>query len=117
MRRVATPALPVENGAMARLWSSADSAAAAVPPPRTAARTRAAAPTAPPDRRDAHPPFKALPPADSPAAHLLATDTPRPAPTAARRPVRAKIPPPKSVSDSHTVTSEPAPKSTMKDEG
>lgn len=93
--RVAILSLPAEDGAMQRLWATADSASGA-PPPRPDARARTTAPTAPPQRRDSHPQPDAAPPDDSSTLPLLAIDSPRPAQAGSRGPDRASIPPPQS---------------------
>jgi hypothetical protein len=94
--RVAIPSVPAEDGAMQRLWATADSASGAPPPPRPDARARNTAPTAPPQRRDSHPQPDAAPPDDSSTLPLLAIDSPRPAQAGTRGPDRASMPPPQS---------------------
>ena len=94
--RVAVPSVPAEDGAMQRLWSTADSASGAPPTPRPDARARNTAPTAPPQRRDSHPQPDAAPPDDSSTLPLLAIDSPGLAQAGTRGPDRASIPPPQS---------------------
>ena len=94
--RVAIPSVPAEDGAMQRLWATADSASGAPPPPRPDARARNTAPTAPPQRRDSHPQPDAAPPDDSSTLPLLAIDSPMAAQAGTRGPDRASIPPPQS---------------------
>ena len=87
--RVAIPSVPAEDGAMQRLWATADSASGAPPTPRPDARARNTAPTAPPQRRDSHPQPDAAPPDDSSTLPLLAIDSPwrlKPAPAAPTAP-------------------------------
>ena len=94
--RVANPSVPAEDGAMQRLWATADSASGAPPTPRPDARARNTAPTAPPQRRDSHPQPDAAPPDDSSTLPLLAIDSPMAAQAGTRGPDRASIPPPQS---------------------
>jgi tetratricopeptide (TPR) repeat protein len=104
--RVAIPSLAAENGAMGRLWSTVDA------PPRPPAP--AAAPTAPPERReDAHAQRDAAQPDDSSSVPMLAIASPRPAaPPVTRRGGRRPVPPPRPFAKPGPVAVDPTPKST-----